>query len=135
MRDFFYFYGMKRLILSVALFCLCAVSAFGAEADSLVQKNTPPAKVESPAPTPPKEESKPGGLLDALYPVDPVESIAAGHFQGGATLSLIQANTEDDALNVILGDVYEHRAFAPAVSDAECIANGIGKVIDAVYEK
>ena len=97
MRDFFIFYGMKRLILSVALFCLCAVSAFGAEADSLVQKNTPPAKVESPAPTPPKEESKPGGLLDAL--------------QGGATLSLIQANTEDDALNVILGDVYEGEGY------------------------
>lgn len=111
MRDFFYFYGMKRLILSVALFCLCAVSAFGAEADSLVQKNTPPAKVESPAPTPPKEESKPGGLLDALYPVDPDESIAAGHFQGGATLSLIQANTEDDALNVILGDIYEGEGY------------------------
>lgn len=102
---------MKRLILSVALFCLCAVSAFGAEADSLAQKNTPPAKVESPAPTPPKEESKPGGLLDALYPVDPDESIAAGHFQGGATLSLIQANTEDDALNVILGDVYEGEGY------------------------
>lgn len=111
MRDFFYFYGMKGLILSVALFCLCAVSAFGAEADSLVQKNTPPAKVESPAPTPPKEDSKPGGLLDALYPVDPDESISTGHIQGGATLSLIQANTEDDALNVILGDIYEGEGY------------------------
>ena len=61
-----------------------------------------------PVPTP---EQQSGGLLDALYPVYPDEAIAAGHFQGGATLSLIQANTEDDAMNIILGDIYEGEGY------------------------
>ena len=52
-----------------------------------------------------------GGLLDELYPVSPDEAISAGHILGGATLSLIQANTEDDALNVIIGDVYEAEGY------------------------
>lgn len=53
------------------------------------------------------QKQQSGGLLDELYPVSPDEAISAGHILGGATLSLIQANTEDDALNVIIGDVYE----------------------------
>jgi hypothetical protein len=57
------------------------------------------------------EEKKSGGLLDELYPVYPDEAISAGHIFGGATLSLIQANTEDDALNVIIGDVYEAEGY------------------------
>ena len=52
-----------------------------------------------------------GGLLDELYPVSPDEAISAGHILGGATLSLIQANTEDDALNIIIGDVYEAEGY------------------------
>ena len=59
----------------------------------------------------PTSEQQSGGLLDALYPVYPDEAIAAGHFQGGATLSLIQANTEDDAMNIILGDIYEGEGY------------------------
>lgn len=51
-------------------------------------------------------ESK-GGLLDALYPVAPDEAIAKGRFLGGTTLSLIQGNTDDDALNILFGDIYE----------------------------
>ena len=51
--------------------------------------------------------AKKAGLLDALFPIEPDESIAKGHFYAGATLSLIQANTEDDALNILIGDVYE----------------------------
>lgn len=50
---------------------------------------------------------KSGGLLDALYPVAADEAIAKGRIFGGATLSLIQGNTDDDALNVLIGDVYE----------------------------
>ena len=57
------------------------------------------------------QKSQSGGLLDELYPVSPEEAISAGHILGGATLSLIQANTEDDALNVILGDVYEGEGY------------------------
>jgi hypothetical protein len=51
--------------------------------------------------------AKKAGLLDALFPIEPSESISKGHFYAGATLSLIQANTEDDVLNVMIGDVYE----------------------------
>lgn len=51
-------------------------------------------------------ESK-GGLLDALYPVTPDEAIAKGRLFGGATLSLIQGNTDDDALNILIGDIYD----------------------------
>ncbi|MCQ2060635.1 MAG: DUF3575 domain-containing protein [Fibrobacter sp.] len=51
-------------------------------------------------------ESK-GGLLDALYPVAPDEAIAKGRIFGGTTLSLIQGNTDDDALNILIGDVYD----------------------------
>jgi len=51
--------------------------------------------------------AKKAGLLDALFPIEPDESISKGHFYAGTTLSLIQANTEDDALNILIGDVYE----------------------------
>lgn len=55
----------------------------------------------------PADSAKKGGLLDALFPVEPDEMISKGHAYAGATLSLIQANTEDDALNILIGDVYE----------------------------
>lgn len=51
--------------------------------------------------------SKAGGLLSSLYPVGKEESIAKGRFYGGLTLSLLQGNSEDDALNILVGDVYE----------------------------
>lgn len=51
--------------------------------------------------------AKKSSILDALFPIEPDESIAKGHFYAGTTLSLIQANTEDDALNILIGDVYE----------------------------
>ena len=55
----------------------------------------------------PADSVKKGGHLDALFPVEPDEMISKGHAYAGATLSLIQANTEDDALNILIGDVYE----------------------------
>ncbi|MCQ2088871.1 MAG: hypothetical protein MJY93_01355 [Fibrobacter sp.] len=51
--------------------------------------------------------AKTGGMLGALYPVEPDETISKGHIYSGLTLSLIQANSEDDALNIMIGDVYE----------------------------
>lgn len=48
-----------------------------------------------------------GGMLGALYPVEADEAIAKGHVYSGLSLSLIQANSEDDALNIMIGDVYE----------------------------
>lgn len=52
-------------------------------------------------------ENKKGGILEGLYPVGKDEAIAKGNFFGGTSLSLIQANTDDDVLNVMIGDVYE----------------------------
>ena len=66
-----------------------------------------PEPVAQAADTSAAAPAKKSGLLDALFPVEPDESIAKGHFYVGATLSLIQANTEDDALNIMIGDVYE----------------------------
>ena len=62
---------------------------------------TAPVVVDSAKP------AKKSSILDALFPIEPDESIAKGHFYAGTTLSLIQANTEDDALNILIGDVYE----------------------------
>ena len=52
-------------------------------------------------------ESASGGLLSGLFPVSPNEAIAKGHLYGGTTLSLIQGDSDDDALNVLIGDVYD----------------------------
>lgn len=51
--------------------------------------------------------AKKGGLLASLFPVEKEEAIAKGHVYSGLSLSLIQANSEDDALNIMIGDVYE----------------------------
>jgi hypothetical protein len=64
-------------------------------------KETAPVVTDSAKP------AKKSSILDALFPIEPDESIAKGHFYAGTTLSLIQANTEDDALNILIGDVYE----------------------------
>lgn len=54
---------------------------------------------------------KGGGLLDALYPVAPDEAIAKKRIFGGATLSLIQGTTDGDALNILIGDIYEGEGY------------------------
>lgn len=76
-----------------------------------VEPPAAPAAVKVPETTPVVTDSakpaKKSSILDALFPIEPDESIAKGHFYAGTTLSLIQANTEDDALNILIGDVYE----------------------------
>jgi len=54
---------------------------------------------------------KKGGLLEALYPVSPDEAIAKKRIFGGATLSLIQGTTDGDALNILIGDIYEGEGY------------------------
>jgi hypothetical protein len=125
---------MRRLLFSVILL-FAVLPAFAQDAapdsvpvapagqDSLVevsaldtvaavqQAEMPAPAIETPAPVSDSvavaQPAKKSGLLDALFPVEPDESIAKRHFYAGATLSLIQANTEDDALNIMIGDVYE----------------------------
>ena len=127
---------MRRLLFSVILlFAVLPAFAQDAAPDSVsvspavqdssakspVQDSVPAAQqAETPAPVPAAETPAPAsdsvataqpakkkGLLDALFPVEPDEYISKGHFYAGTTLSLIQANTEDDALNIMIGDVYE----------------------------
>ena len=50
--------------------------------------------------------------MGSLYPVSKDEAISKGHLQGGATLSLIQAETDDDALDVIIGEIYEAEGYS-----------------------
>lgn len=58
------------------------------------------------AETPDNNEKK-GGLLESLYPIHPDEPIAEGRILTGVTVSLLQATTQDEALNIIIGDIYE----------------------------
>ena len=53
------------------------------------------------------KNAKSSGLLEALFAVEPDESIAKGHILTGATFSLIQGSTDDDALDIIIGDIYK----------------------------
>lgn len=57
------------------------------------------------------DSTKGGGLLGSLLPVEKDEAIAQGHLLGGATLSLIQAETNDDAFNAIIGEIYSAEGY------------------------
>lgn len=72
-----------------------------------VEKSVKAPLVAAPAMDEETPVKKKGGLLDGLLPVSSDEAIAKGRIYGGVSLSLIQGNTDDDALNVLIGDVYE----------------------------
>lgn len=57
-----------------------------------------------------KSESK-GGLMNSLYPVEKDEAIHKGNMFGGVSLFLLQAQSDDDALNVLFGDIYEAEGY------------------------
>ena len=48
-----------------------------------------------------------GGILGDLHPVKEDESIYRGHIFAGATLFLLQGNTDEETLNILIGDIYE----------------------------
>lgn len=88
-------------IFACVFFVLFTTLCF-AQADSLnVSKDSLQAVQAAP------EKKENSGLLGSLYPVSPDEAIAKGHFLGGTTFSLLQGNTDDDALNVLFGDIYD----------------------------
>lgn len=60
----------------------------------------------------PADSSRKGGLLGSLHPIGKDEAIAKGRILSGATLSLIQAQTDDDALDVIIGEIYEAEGYS-----------------------
>ena len=72
----------------------------------------PVATATDTASTTSDSSSKKSGLLESLYPVEKDEAIAKGRVLGGASLSLIQAQTDDDALDVIIGEIYEAEGYS-----------------------
>lgn len=87
------------------------VSSSSESSSSVVQDSSSSSNVEESSSSSSEESasssSKKGGMLGSLYPVEADEAIAKGHVYSGLSLSLIQANSEDDALNIMIGDVYE----------------------------
>ena len=61
----------------------------------------------SAAPADSTKPSKKGGLLGSLYPVEEDEAIHRGNILTGATLFLLQGNSDEDALNILFGDIYK----------------------------
>lgn len=125
-----------KIFLLVLSFCVFAVASTAADvADSssvnptVAVADTAPATpavavADTPAPVTPAvaatdtasttsdSSSKKSGLLESLYPVEKDEAIAKGRVLGGASLSLIQAQTDDDALDVIIGEIYEAEGYS-----------------------
>lgn len=54
-----------------------------------------------------KHAGKKGGILGSLLPVEKDEAIQKGNFLAGATLFLLQGNTDKEALNILIGDLYK----------------------------
>ena len=55
--------------------------------------------------------AKKGGLLGSLFPVEEDEAIHRGNFLTGATLFLLQGNSDEDALNILFGDIYKAEGY------------------------
>ena len=91
--------ALKHLLL-VPFFC---VSVLAETVTDSVSAPSAPSTTDS---------THKGGLLGSLLPVGKDEAIAKGHIQSGATLSLIQAQTDDDALDVIIGEIYEAEGYS-----------------------
>ena len=58
-----------------------------------------------------KSPAKKGGLLGSLFPVEKNEAIHRGYFFTGATLFLLQGNSDEDALNILFGDIYKAEGY------------------------
>lgn len=89
-------------ILLVVLFLCFSAWAGSSESLKVEKKDSVAVKADS---------AKKGGLLGSLLPIGKDEAIVKGNILGGATLSLIQAQTDDDALDVIVGDIYEAEGY------------------------
>lgn len=71
-------------------------------AENLSAKNPDPEKALSES-----SEKNSGGLLGGLHPVEKDEAIVKGNFLAGATLFLLQGNTDKETLNILIGDLYK----------------------------
>ncbi len=73
------------------------------DADSVAPASATESKTSAPA--------KKGGLLGSLFPVEEDEAIHRGNFLTGATLFLLQGNSDEDALNILFGDIYKAEGY------------------------
>ncbi|PWJ37240.1 hypothetical protein IE02_0722 [Fibrobacter succinogenes subsp. elongatus] len=55
--------------------------------------------------------TKKGGLLGSLFSVEEDEAIHRGNILTGATLFLLQGNSDEDALNILFGDIYKAEGY------------------------
>ncbi len=74
-----------------------------ADATPSLDKNAADSEETSPE----KRAEKKGGLLGGLFPVEKDEAIQKGNFLAGATLFLLQGNTDKETLNILIGDLYK----------------------------
>lgn len=96
--ELYYIDSMMLRIVYVLLLCLSASLSFAnAPGDTLAQ-----------APAKPPEK---GGLLGNLFAVEKDEAIHRGNFLTGATLFLLQGASDEDALNIIFGDIYKAEGY------------------------
>ena len=57
------------------------------------------------------ETEKGGGILGDLFSVETDEAIYRKNIFAGATLFLLQGNTDEETLNILIGDVYEAEGY------------------------
>ena len=57
------------------------------------------------------ETEKGGGILGDLFQVETDEAIYRKNIFAGATLFLLQGNTDEETLNILIGDVYEAEGY------------------------
>ena len=89
------------------------VLASGASSESLELRPLPDsvASINSNSTLANTAPVKKGGLLGNLFAVEQDEAIHRGNFLAGATLFLLQAESDDDALNIIFGDIYKAEGY------------------------
>ena len=91
-------------MMSILVAFVFANAADSVNLDSSLSANSSSDSLKS-------KQAKKGGLLGSLFPVDEDESIHQGNVLTGATLFLLQANSDDDALNILFGDIYKAEGY------------------------
>lgn len=120
-KHIFIFRNMNKFLL-IAVVCFGSVFAFAQSQDSTL-KNTEPTITSQPTVLETKEQEADSaveqksqvGLMNILRRIEPDEAVVKGNFFGGVTLFLLHGNTDDDVLNVLIGDIYDAEGYTFSV--------------------
>ena len=93
---FFIFGSMKMPKFFIAVLILVSLVFADSSADVSAANSAP---------------AKKGGLLGSLFPVESDEAIHQGNVLAGATLFLLQGNSDEDKLNILFGDIYKAEGY------------------------